>query len=90
LTIRHYYANVLVISKIKQKIMAFKILQKPLQLQPIAIEETDELTEAIKSDPLGDGDSWDLHQDIDANRLNEFLDAALEDAHVVDSTNNQS
>ncbi len=66
--------------------MAFRLFHKPLQLQPVTVEENDELIEAINSDPLGDGDTWDLHQEIDASRLNEFLDAALKDAKAVNST----
>jgi hypothetical protein len=67
--------------------MAFRLFQKTLQLQPVTVEENDELIKAINNDPLGDGDTWDLHQDIDASRLNEFLDAALKDAKAVDSSN---
>lgn len=65
--------------------MAFKLLQKPMQLQPVAVEETDELIQAINNDPLGDGDAWDLHQEIDPQRLNDFLDSALKDAKAVNS-----
>lgn len=50
-----------------------------MQLQPVTVEESDELIEAINRDPLGDGDTWDLKQEVNAERLNEFLDAALKD-----------
>ncbi len=53
---------------------------KRLQLQTVPVEENDELIKAIESDPLGDGEAWDLHQEIDAVRLNMFLDEALKDA----------
>lgn len=59
--------------------MAFTLFHKPMQLAPVTVEETDELIEAINQDPLGDGDTWDLHQEIDAERLNKFLDEALND-----------
>lgn len=67
-----------------------RLFQKTMQLQPVAVEETDELLQAIDSDPLGDGDNWDLHQEIDADRLNKFLDAALEDAKAAESGNKKS
>lgn len=59
--------------------MAFRLFKKPMQLQPVTVEESDELIEAINRDPLGDGDTWDLKQEVNAERLNEFLDAALKD-----------
>ena len=66
------------------------IFKKQMQLQPVTVDESDELIQAINTDPLGDGDSWDLHQEIDATRLNEFLDAALKDAAAANSTNSKS
>lgn len=69
--------------------MALKLFAKPA-LQPVAVEETDELIQAIDQDPLGDGDTWDLHQEIDADRLNDFLDAALKDAKAADSSQNKA
>lgn len=52
-----------------------------MQLAPVtANQETDELIQAIQKDPLGDGDTWDLHQDLDAVKINAFLDEALSDA----------
>jgi hypothetical protein len=65
---------------LKNKDMALKLFQKNMQLQPVTVsQESDELIEAIQNDPLGDGDAWDLHQEIDPTRLNRFLDDALKD-----------
>jgi hypothetical protein len=69
--------------------MTLKLLAKQT-LQPVTVEETDELIAAIDQDPLGDGDTWDLHQEIDADRLNDFLDSALKDAKTADSTANKA
>lgn len=66
--------------------MAFKLFQKPMQLQPVTVDrESDELIQAIQNNPLGDDDAWDLHQEIDPDRLNKFLDEALKDAKIANS-----
>lgn len=60
--------------------MAFKLFSKPMQLQPVTVEENDELIQAINKDPLGNGDVFNLQEELDPENLNKFLDAALEDA----------
>jgi hypothetical protein len=49
---------------------------KQMQFEPV-MDDDDELSEFIKSDPLSHDNEWDLHENIDGAKLEAFWDDAL-------------
>ena len=71
----------------KQKIMTKNELletianfgHKPVAFEPVAeLNDGDELTQAI-NEPIYHDNNWDLHEDVDGEKLAEFWDEATKD-----------
>lgn len=63
--------------KLKNKDMQLTTPQKQMQFAPIPTDDGDELSQSISGDSTTHDDNWDLHDEIDAKNLNEFLNEAL-------------
>lgn len=51
---------------------------KEMAFSPVT-EDTDELSQIIKSDPLAHDDHWDLHEPVDAAKLDAFWTDAVKE-----------
>ncbi|HSE29896.1 MAG TPA: hypothetical protein VLA77_04905 [Candidatus Saccharimonadales bacterium] len=53
--------------------------QKQMQFAPIPNDDGDELSRSITDDPTTHDDNWNLHEEVDAVKLNRFLNEALQE-----------
>lgn len=64
--------------------MANKLLQlipqKQMQFAPVPQDDDDDLSRAIKDDPITHEDNWDLTDSIDAEKLDKFWEDTLRES----------
>jgi hypothetical protein len=52
---------------------------KQMQFSPVPDDDDDELSQFIASDPLAHDNMWDLHEGVDAQKLDDFWSDALKE-----------
>lgn len=50
-----------------------------MQLSPVALDDNDELTQAIVNAPIDHDDNWELNERPDFQELNQFWTAVVDD-----------